>query len=145
MFRNNSIQVVEQKLLFYESLSKDVSIEFKKIIEKLSDGNAQIGALVTKQDIRINNLDNTTLNISQDLKAISTQIEIQNSKQDTIIAAIHASLKDVDSKIFDLLKFKTTIMWSLTAIVTIVGILASAGWMTPDRFINKNTIQTESK
>lgn len=145
MFRNNKIEMIEQKILFFESLSRDMSNEFKKLLEKLVDGNAQVGTLVSKQDIRINNLDNNTLNISQDLKSISIQIENHNDKQDMIIAAINASLKDVDNKIFDLLKFKTTIIWTITASVTILGILASAGWIAPERFIRRIETPVEIK
>lgn len=147
MFKNNNkTDIIEQKMIFFESLSKDMSLEFKKIIEKLSDSNIQIVNLISKQDLRLNTLDINANSINQDLKGISSQLEIQNNRQETVTNSIHSNIKELDNKIIEIIKFKTIVIWSLTAAVTVLGILASGGWISPSRFENKpNNSQIENQ
>jgi hypothetical protein len=142
---NNKIDFIEQKLIFFESLSKDMSIEFKKIIEKLVDGNSQVAILVTKQDLRINTLDINTQTITNELKDISAKIDAQNLKQDNNIALIHVNIREIDKKMVELYSFKNIITWTVTAVVFFTGVLASSGWLSPDKIFNKPTTTIQNK
>lgn len=140
MFNKSRVEFVEQKLAFFESLSKEMSTEFKKIIEKLVDGNTQVAILVTKQDLRINTLDINSQTITNELKEISAKIDAQNLKQDNNVALIHSNIREIDKKMIELYNFRTIITWSITALVFFTGVLASAGWLSPDKIFNKQTI-----
>lgn len=140
MFNKSRVEFVEQKLAFFESLSKEMSTEFKKIIEKLVDGNTQVATLVTKQDLRINTLDINSQTITNELKEISAKIDAQNLKQDNNVALIHSNIREIDKKMIELYNFRTIITWSITALVFFTGVLASAGWLSPDKIFNKQTI-----
>ena len=140
MFNKSRVEFVEQKLAFFESLSKEMSTEFKKIIEKLVDGNTQVAILVTKQDLRINTLDINSQTITNELKEISAKIDAQNLKQDNNVTLIHSNIREIDKKMIELYSFRTIITWSITALVFFTGVLASAGWLSPDKIFNKQTI-----
>ena len=140
MFDKSRVEFVEQKLAFFESLSKEMSTEFKKIIEKLVDGNTQVAILVTKQDLRINTLDINSQTITNELKEISAKIDAQNLKQDNNVTLIHSNIREIDKKMIELYNFRTIITWSITALVFFTGVLASAGWLSPDKIFNKQTI-----
>jgi hypothetical protein len=144
--RDNRVDFIEQKLAFFEGLSKEMSVEFKKVIEKLVENNAQVATLVTKQDLRINTLDINAQTIASDLKDISQKIDAQNLKQDNNISMIHINMTDMNNKLVELYNFRTIVTWSVTALVFFLGIAASAGWLSPEKLSTpKPQIQEQTK
>jgi N-acetylglutamate synthase/N-acetylornithine aminotransferase len=141
MFKNTTkVDVVEQKLIYFEGLSRDMSSEFRRILDKLTDSNSNILLLLSKQDLHINTLTIQNNNTVDEIKKIYSEIEAQNHKLEQLSTDMYAITTTNTNKLIEFGNFKNIFIWSLTAVVTVTGIAASAGWLSPNIVTNNKQI-----
>jgi len=131
---NNKVEVLDERLKFFETLSKDMSNKLQISIDKITDSNQNIVHLISIHDNRLNLLDASTKTISDDIHELSKNLESHVAKEELYFEKLQNNFSILENKILDIANFKSIIVWSATAIITIIGIMASAGWISPSRF-----------
>ena len=117
MFGSDSkIAVLESKLDMYEELSREMLTKLETAVDKISEGNQRIAAILAKHDERI----------EQSLKTDDLIIKMidevkQESEKDHKI--IHDRIDRLQIKIDGLAKFK----WQAGAAAAVLALLVGAG------------------
>jgi hypothetical protein len=141
---NHKVEILDERLKFFENLSKDMSNKLQISIDKITDSNQNIVHLISIHDNRLNLLDASTKTISDDIHELSKNLESHVAKEELYFEKLQNNFSVLENKILDIANFKSIIVWSATAIITIIGIMASAGWISPSRFPDSSPkIQTK--
>lgn len=144
---NSSVKVLDARLRYFEDMSKDMSAKLQLTADKIVDNNDRIVQLLSSHDTRLDLLDVNVKNAAADISQFTGLLDTQNTKQEKIFTKIYADTDEINKQIVELIKFKITVQWTTTALVCIIGILASSGWLSPDRFyknnINSNTVYSQ--
>lgn len=136
---NSRVDVIDEKLKFFESLSKEMSGELKRGLDKLATVNESIVLLLNKNDIRMSLLE--TRDDNHDKSVEELKKTMQKCEQSNMIefSKIFDDIGKTNTRLLQIDKLLFTCTMVITAVVAVSGILASAGWLSPERFGSKQT------
>lgn len=128
------VTIIDEKLKFFESLSKDMSGELKRGLDKLAAVNESIVLLLNKNDIRMSLLETRDDTHDKNVEELKQLIQKYEQSKSSDFAKMTVDIDKTNQKLLQIDKLIYTCALVITGIVTVSGILASAGWLSPDRF-----------
>jgi len=132
MFSDNSkVAVLESKLDMYEDLSREMLSKLESAVDKISEGNARIAAILAKHDERI----------EQSLKTddlIIKMIDEVKRESDKDHRIIHERIDKIQVELKSLSKLK----WQAGALVAAVVLIVGAGSRIAPFFLTSNAAPT---
>ena len=132
MFSDHSkVAVLESKLDMYEDLSREMLSKLESAVDKISEGNARIAAILAKHDERI----------EQSLKTddlIIKMIDEVKRESDKDHRIIHERIDKIQVELKSLSKLK----WQAGALVAAVVLIVGAGSRIAPFFLTSNAAPT---
>ena len=132
MFSDNSkVAVLESKLDMYEDLSREMLSKLESAVDKISEGNARIAAILAKHDERI----------EQSLKTddlIIKMIDEVKRESDKDHKIIHERIDKIQVELKSLSKLK----WQAGALVAAVVLIVGAGSRIAPFFLTSQAAPT---
>ena len=132
MFSQGSkVAVLESKLDIYEDLSREMLTKLESAVEKISEGNNRIAAILAKHDERIEQsmkTDSLIIKMIDELK--------QESEKDHKV--IHDRIDRIQAELKGLSKFR----WQAGAIVAAAVLIVGAGSRIAPFFLTSNAAPT---
>ena len=132
MFSDNSkVAVLESKLDMYEDLSREMLSKLESAVDKISEGNARIAAILAKHDERI----------EQSLKTddlIIKMIDEVKRESDKDHRIIHERIDKIQVELKSLSKLK----WQAGALVAAVVLIVGAGSRIAPFFLTSDAAPT---
>ena len=132
MFSDNSkVAVLESKLDMYEDLSREMLSKLESAVDKISEGNARIAAILAKHDERI----------EQSLKTddlIIKMIDEVKRESDKDHKIIHERIDKIQVELKSLSKLK----WQAGALVAAAVLIVGAGSRIAPLFLTSNASPT---
>jgi hypothetical protein len=132
MFSDNSkVAVLESKLDMYEDLSREMLSKLESAVDKISEGNARIAAILAKHDERI----------EQSLKTddlIIKMIDEVKRESDKDHKIIHERIDKIQVELKSLSKLK----WQAGALVAAVVLVIGAGSRIAPFFLTSQAAPT---
>lgn len=119
MFNNKDIaklDVLESKLNIYESLSREMLDKLENAVDKISEGNSRIAAILAKHDERIEQ----SLKTDELMIKMIDGVKQQNSEEHK---AVIKRLETVELNVNELAKFKWQAAALVGAAVLIMGMV----------------------
>lgn len=132
MFSQESkLAVLESKLNIYEDLSREMLTKLESAVDKISEGNSRIAAILAKHDERIEQSirnDDLFVKLIDDLKRFTEkECSEMDNRLDKITKDIDERLQKVDEKIESLSNFKWQIMGFIGFAAILLGIFNAFG------------------
>ena len=132
MFSQGSkVAVLESKLDIYEDLSREMLSKLESAVEKISEGNNRIAAILAKHDERIEQsmkTDSLIIKMIDELK--------QESEKDHKI--IHDRIDRIQVEIKGLSKFR----WHVGGVLVVAALIIGAGSRIAPIFLTSNAAPT---
>ena len=132
MFSQGSkVAVLESKLDIYEDLSREMLSKLESAVEKISEGNNRIAAILAKHDERIEQsmkTDSLIIKMIDELK--------QESEKDHKI--IHDRIDRIQVEIKGLSKFR----WQVGGVLVVAALIIGAGSRIAPIFLTSNASPT---
>ena len=132
MFSDNSkVAVLESKLDMYEDLSREMLSKLESAVDKISEGNSRIAAILAKHDERI----------EQSLKTddlIIKMIDEVKRESDKDHKIIHERIDKIQVELKSLSKLK----WQAGALVAAVVLIVGAGSRIAPFFLTSQAAPT---
>jgi hypothetical protein len=132
MFSQGSkVAVLESKLDIYEDLSREMLSKLESAVEKISEGNNRIAAILAKHDERIEQsmkTDSLIIKMIDELK--------QESEKDHKI--IHDRIDRIQVEIKGLSKFR----WQVGGVLVVAALIIGAGSRIAPIFLTSNAAPT---
>ena len=116
MFSDSKVAVLESKLDIYEDLSREMLSKLESAVEKISEGNNRIAAILAKHDERIEQSMKTDSLI---IKMIE-EVKVESDKDHKII---HERIDRIQTELKSLSKFR----WQAGAVVAAAVLVVGAG------------------
>ena len=127
MFSDSKVAVLESKLDIYEDLSREMLTKLESAVEKISEGNNRIAAILAKHDERIEQSMKTDSLI---IKMIE-EVKVESDKDHKII---HERIDRIQAELKSLSKFR----WQAGAIVAAAVLIVGAGSRLAPFFLTSN-------
>ena len=131
MFSDSKVAVLESKLDIYEDLSREMLTKLESAVEKISEGNNRIAAILAKHDERI----------EQSMKTDSLIIKMIDEMKETEEKnhrVIHERIDRIQTELKSLSKFR----WQAGAIVAAAVLIVGAGSRLAPFFLTSNPVPT---
>ena len=131
MFSDSKVAVLESKLDIYEDLSREMLTKLESAVEKISEGNNRIAAILAKHDERI----------EQSMKTDSLIIKMIDEMKETEEKnhrIIHERIDRIQTELKSLSKFR----WQAGAIVAAAVLIVGAGSRLAPFFLTSNAAPT---
>ena len=131
MFSDSKVAVLESKLDIYEDLSREMLSKLESAVEKISEGNNRIAAILAKHDERI----------EQSMKTDSLIIKMIDEMKETEEKnhrIIHERIDRIQTELKSLSKFR----WQAGAIVAAAVLIVGAGSRIAPIFLTSNPAPT---
>ena len=131
MFSDSKVAVLESKLDIYEDLSREMLSKLESAVEKISEGNNRIAAILAKHDERI----------EQSMKTDSLIIKMIDEMKETEEKnhrIIHERIDRIQTELKSLSKFR----WQAGAIVAAAVLIVGAGSRLAPFFLTSNAAPT---
>ena len=116
MFSDSKVAQLEAKLDIYEELSREMLAKLENAVDKISEGNARIAAILAKHDERIEQ------SIKSDDLIIKMIDEIKDSNEKNY-QIIHGRIDKIQEEIKTFSKFR----WQIGGVLVVVALLIGAG------------------
>ena len=132
MFSQGSkVAVLESKLDIYEDLSREMLTKLESAVEKISEGNNRIAAILAKHDERIEQSMKTDSLI---IKMID-ELKVESEKDHKII---HDRIDRIQVEIKGLSKFR----WQVGGVLVVAALIIGAGSRIAPIFLTSNAAPT---
>ena len=131
MFSDSKVAVLESKLDIYEDLSREMLSKLESAVEKISEGNNRIAAILAKHDERIEQSMKTDSLI---IKMIE-EVKVESDKDHKII---HERIDRIQTELKSLSKFR----WQAGAIVAAAVLIVGAGSRLAPFFLTSQAAPT---
>ena len=131
MFSDSKVAVLESKLDIYEDLSREMLTKLESAVEKISEGNNRIAAILAKHDERIEQSMKTDSLI---IKMIE-EVKVESDKDHKII---HERIDRIQAELRSLSKFR----WQAGAIVAAAVLIVGAGSRLAPFFLTSQAAPT---
>ena len=131
MFSDSKVAVLESKLDIYEDLSREMLTKLESAVEKISEGNNRIAAILAKHDERIEQSMKTDSLI---IKMIE-EVKVESDKDHKII---HERIDRIQAELKSLSKFR----WQAGAIVAAAVLIVGAGSRLAPFFLTSQAAPT---
>ena len=131
MFSDSKVAVLESKLDIYEDLSREMLTKLESAVEKISEGNNRIAAILAKHDERIEQSMKTDSLI---IKMIE-EVKVESDKDHKII---HERIDRIQTELKSLSKFR----WQAGAIVAAAVLIVGAGSRLAPFFLTSQAAPT---
>jgi hypothetical protein len=131
MFSDSKVAVLESKLDIYEDLSREMLSKLESAVEKISEGNNRIAAILAKHDERI----------EQSMKTDSLIIKMIDEMKETEEKnhrIIHDRIDRIQAELKSLSKFR----WQAGAIVAAAVLVVGAGSRLAPFFLTSQAAPT---
>jgi len=131
MFSDSKVAVLESKLDIYEDLSREMLTKLESAVEKISEGNNRIAAILAKHDERI----------EQSMKTDSLIIKMIDEMKETEEKnhrIIHERIDRIQTELKSLSKFR----WQAGAVVAAAVLIVGAGSRLAPFFLTSNAAPT---
>ena len=131
MFSDSKVAVLESKLDIYEDLSREMLTKLESAVEKISEGNNRIAAILAKHDERI----------EQSMKTDSLIIKMIDEMKETEEKnhrIIHDRIDRIQAELKSLSKFR----WQAGAIVAAAVLIVGAGSRLAPFFLTSQAAPT---
>jgi len=131
MFSDSKVAVLESKLDIYEDLSREMLTKLESAVEKISEGNNRIAAILAKHDERI----------EQSMKTDSLIIKMIDEMKETEEKnhrIIHERIDRIQTELKSLSKFR----WQAGAVVAAAVLIVGAGSRIAPIFLTSNAAPT---
>ena len=131
MFSDSKVAVLESKLDIYEDLSREMLTKLESAVEKISEGNNRIAAILAKHDERI----------EQSMKTDSLIIKMIDEMKETEEKnhrIIHERIDRIQTELKRLSKFR----WQAGAVVAAAVLIVGAGSRLAPFFLTSNAAPT---
>ena len=131
MFSDSKVAVLESKLDIYEDLSREMLSKLESAVEKISEGNNRIAAILAKHDERI----------EQSMKTDSLIIKMIDEMKETEEKnhrIIHDRIDRIQAELKGLSKFR----WQAGAIVAAAVLIVGAGSRLAPFFLTSQAAPT---
>jgi len=131
MFSDSKVAVLESKLDIYEDLSREMLTKLESAVEKISEGNNRIAAILAKHDERI----------EQSMKTDSLIIKMIDEMKETEEKnhrIIHERIDRIQTELKSLSKFR----WQAGAVVAAAVLVVGAGSRLAPFFLTSNAAPT---
>ena len=116
MFSDSKVAQLEAKLDIYEELSREMLAKLENAVDKISEGNARIAAILAKHDERIEQ------SIKSDDLIIKMIDEIKDSNEKNY-QIIHGRIDKIQEEIKTFSKFR----WQIGGVLVVAALLIGAG------------------
>ena len=116
MFSDSKVAQLETKLDIYEELSREMLAKLENAVDKISEGNARIAAILAKHDERIEQ------SIKSDDLIIKMIDEIKDSNEKNY-QIIHGRIDKIQEEIKTFSKFR----WQIGGVLVVAALLIGAG------------------
>ena len=116
MFSDSKVAQLEAKLDIYEELSREMLAKLENAVDKISEGNARIAAILAKHDERIEQ------SIKSDDLIIKMIDEIKDSNEKNY-QIIHGRIDKIQEEIKAFSKFR----WQIGGVLIVAALLIGAG------------------
>ena len=118
MFSQESkLAVLESKINIYEELSREMLAKLESAVDKISEGNTRIAAILAKHDERIEqsvNTDKLIVGMIEDVKSTNTKEHEATAKR----------IEKIEKDVSELSKFRWQSIAITGVFVTIIGLAA---------------------
>jgi hypothetical protein len=131
MFSDSKVAVLESKLDIYEDLSREMLTKLESAVEKISEGNNRIAAILAKHDERIEQSMKTDSLI---IKMID-ELKVESEKDHKII---HDRIDRIQVEIKGLSKFR----WQVGGVLVVAALIIGAGSRIAPIFLTSNAAPT---
>ena len=131
MFSDSKVAVLESKLDIYEDLSREMLSKLESAVEKISEGNNRIAAILAKHDERIEQSMKTDSLI---IKMID-ELKVESEKDHKII---HDRIDRIQADIKSLSKFR----WQVGGVLVVAALIIGAGSRIAPIFLTSNAAPT---
>ena len=131
MFSDSKVAVLESKLDIYEDLSREMLTKLESAVEKISEGNNRIAAILAKHDERIEQSMKTDSLI---IKMIE-EVKVESDKDHKII---HERIDRIQAELKSLSKFR----WQAGAIVAAAVLIVGVGSRLAPFFLTSQAAPT---
>jgi len=131
MFSDSKVAVLESKLDIYEDLSREMLSKLESAVEKISEGNNRIAAILAKHDERIEQSMKTDSII---IKMIE-EVKVESDKDHKII---HERIDRIQTELKSLSKFR----WQAGAVVAAAVLVVGAGSRLAPFFLTSQAAPT---
>ena len=131
MFSDSKVAVLESKLDIYEDLSREMLSKLESAVEKISEGNNRIAAILAKHDERI---EQTMKTDSLIIKMID-ELKVESEKDHKII---HDRIDRIQVEIKGLSKFR----WQVGGVLVVAALLIGAGSRLAPFFLTSQAAPT---
>ena len=131
MFSDSKVAVLESKLDIYEDLSREMLTKLESAVEKISEGNNRIAAILAKHDERIEQSMKTDSLI---IKMIE-EVKVESDKDHKII---HERIDRIQTELKSLSKFR----WQAGAVVAAAVLIVGAGSRLAPFFLTSQAAPT---
>ena len=131
MFSDSKVAVLESKLDIYEDLSREMLSKLESAVEKISEGNNRIAAILAKHDERIEQSMKTDSLI---IKMID-ELKVESEKDHKII---HDRIDRIQADIKSLSKFR----WQVGGVLVVAALIIGAGSRLAPFFLTSNPAPT---
>ena len=131
MFSDSKVAVLESKLDIYEDLSREMLTKLESAVEKISEGNNRIAAILAKHDERI----------EQSMKTDSLIIKMIDEMKETEEKnhrIIHERIDRIQTELKSLSKFR----WQAGAVVAAAVLVVGAGSRIAPFFLTSQAAPT---
>ena len=131
MFSDSKVAVLESKLDIYEDLSREMLTKLESAVEKISEGNNRIAAILAKHDERI----------EQSMKTDSLIIKMIDEMKETEEKnhrIIHERIDRIQTELKSLSKFR----WQAGAVVAAAVLVVGAGSRLAPFFLTSQAAPT---
>ena len=131
MFSDSKVAVLESKLDIYEDLSREMLSKLESAVEKISEGNNRIAAILAKHDERI----------EQSMKTDSLIIKMIDEMKETEEKnhrIIHERIDRIQTELKSLSKFR----WQAGAVVAAAVLIVGAGSRIAPFFLTSDAAPT---
>ena len=131
MFSDSKVAVLESKLDIYEDLSREMLSKLESAVEKISEGNNRIAAILAKHDERI----------EQSMKTDSLIIKMIDEMKETEEKnhrIIHERIDRIQTELKSLSKFR----WQAGAVVAAAVLVVGAGSRIAPFFLTSQAAPT---
>jgi len=131
MFSDSKVAVLESKLDIYEDLSREMLTKLESAVEKISEGNNRIAAILAKHDERI----------EQSMKTDSLIIKMIDEMKETEEKnhrIIHERIDRIQTELKSLSKFR----WQAGAVVAAAVLIVGAGSRLAPFFLTSQAAPT---
>ena len=131
MFSDSKVAVLESKLDIYEDLSREMLSKLESAVEKISEGNNRIAAILAKHDERI---EQTMKTDSLIIKMID-ELKVESEKDHKII---HDRIDRIQVEIKGLSKFR----WQVGGVLVVAALIIGAGSRLAPFFLTSQAAPT---